>query len=134
MIGCVVSNTKFFSTIGPSSDLSYGYTIGNPVAIKNTDLNGSIGSSYYYISHLRTEKGNKLHLLQRYSVDNPNYKKSAFALRNIYTGIPLSYGTGPILDLYLLKPENEKDTIKIYINPYIKSTVKIPHGLRFEKE
>jgi len=38
-----------------------------------------------------------------------------------------------MLDLYILKPENRQDTIKIYMNPYLKSTVKIPVGLKFEK-
>ena len=54
--------------------------------------------------------------------------------KNIYTGEPLRYGTGPSLDLYILKSENENDTIKIYINPYLKGEIKIPYGLRFEKE
>jgi len=134
LTGCVVSNPKFFSMIESTTDLSYGYSAENPVAIKNADLNNSIGSSYYYLSRLRTGKGNKLQLIQRFSVENPNYKKPAIALQNRYTGEPMSYGTGPILDLYILKPENESDTIKIYINPYLKGIVKIPSGLKFEKE
>ena len=120
LTGCVVSNPKFFSMIESTTDLSYGYSAENPVAIKNADLNNSIGSSYYYLSRLRTGKGNKLQLIQRFSVENPNYEKPKVALQNRYTGEPLSYGTGPILDLYILKPENESDTIKIYINPYLK--------------
>jgi len=134
LTGCVVSNPKFFSTVDSTTDLSYGYSAKNPVAIKNADLNNSIGSSYYYLSRLRTEKGNKLKLIQTYSVENPNYKKPAIALRNRYTGVPLSYGTGPLLDRYILKAENESDTIRIYINPYLKGIVKIPSGLKFEKE
>lgn len=134
LTGCAVSNPKYFSMIESTSDLSYGYTAENPVAIKNADLNNSIGSSYYYLSRLRTNKGNKLQLIQRSSVDNPNYEKPKFALLNRYTGVPLSYGSGPILDLYILRPENEPDTIKIYINPYVKGIVKIPSGLKFDKE
>ena len=134
LTGCVVSNPKFFSTIDSTSDLSYGYTAGNPVSIKNADLNNSISSSYYYLSRLRTEKGNKLLLVQRITVENPNYKEPAIALQNRYTGEPMSHGSGPFLDLYILRPENESDTIKIYINPYLKGTVRIPSGLKFEKE
>lgn len=134
LIGCTVSNLKFFSIIEPTTDTSYGYTAENPVAIKNGDLNNSIGSTYYYLSHLRTQKGNKLQLIMRYSVGNPNYKKPALALQNRYTGEPLSYGSGPLLDLYIFKPENETDTIRIYVNPYLKGTVKIPSGLIFEKD
>ena len=134
LTGCIVSNPKFFSTADSTTDLSYGYTVGNPVTIKNADLSNSIGSSYYYLSRLRTEKGNKFHLIMRYSVYNPNYKKPAIPLENRYTGEPLNYGTGPLLDLYILKAENETDTLRIYINPYLKGTVKIPCGLKFEKE
>jgi len=134
LAGCVISNPKFFSEIEPTTDLSYGYTAENPVKIKNADLNNSIGSSYYYLSRLRTEKGNKLQLIERFSVANPDYQEPAIPLQNRYTGQPLNYGTGPLLDLFILTPENEPDTIKIYINPYIKGVVKIPCGLRFEKE
>lgn len=134
MTGCVVTNPKFFSETVSTDDPTYGYTPENPVAIKNADLNNSIGSSYYYISRLRTQKGNKLELIQRFSVDNPNYKKPAVPLTNRYTGQPLSYGTGPLLDYYILIPENEKDTINLYINPYLKGEIRVPVGLKFEKE
>ena len=134
LTGCSVSNPKFFSKIEQTNDVTYGYTIENPVAIKNGDLSNSIASSYYYLSRLRTEKGNKLQIIQRFSVGNPNFKKPSIILQNRYTMEPISYGTGPLLDLYILKPENEPDTIRIYINPYIKGAVKIPYGLTFEKE
>jgi len=134
MTGCVVSNPKLFSTIESTTDLSYGYTAENPITIKNADLNNSISSSYYYLSRLRTENGSKLELIQRFSVGNPNYKKPAVPVQNRFTGEPLNYGTGPLLDLYILKPEHESDTLKIYINPYSKGIIKIPNGLKFEKE
>lgn len=133
LIGCVASNQKFFSTIEPTDDSSYGYTAENPITIKNADLNNSINSSYYFLSRLRTDNGNKLKLIQRSSVDNPNYDKPAVPLTNKYTGQPLNYGTGPILDYYILKPENEPDTVKIYINPYYKGDIKIPVELKLEK-
>ncbi len=132
--GCVIKNQKFFSTVDPSLDPTYGYTAENPVTIKNADLGSSIESSYYFLSRLRTSEGNKLKLIIRYSIGNPNYKKPPIALVNRFTGEPLNYGTGPLLDKYILKPENELDTIKIYINPYLKGIVKIPKGLKFEKE
>ena len=134
LTSCVVSNPKFFSATTQTEDPSYGYTSENPIAIKNADLNNSIGSSYYYLSRLRTEKGNKLKLVQRYSVSNPNYKEPAIPLINRYTGQPLSYGSGPLLDFYILLPENENDTIELYINPYLKGEIKIPVGLKFENE
>jgi hypothetical protein len=131
---CVTSYPKFFQEVEETTDKSYGYAAENPVTIKNADLNNSIGSSYYYLSRLRTENGNKLQLIERYSVRNPNYKKPLIGLENRFTGEPLNYGTGPFLDLYILKPENELDTLRIYINPYLKGAVKIPVGLKFENE
>lgn len=134
LTGCVVTNPKFFSETLPTDDPTYGYAPENPVAIKNADLNSSIGSSYYYLSRLRSEKGNKLELIKRSSVSNPNYKNPTAPVTNRYTGQPLSYGGGPFLDYYTLLPKNEKDTIKIYINPYLKGKIRVPVGLKFEKE
>ncbi|MGQ1945489.1 hypothetical protein ACT3CD_00125 [Geofilum sp. OHC36d9] len=134
LTSCIVSNPKFFANAYPSEDPTYGYTPENPIMIKNADLNNSMGSSYYYLSRLRTEKGNKLQLIQRFSVSNPNYVKPAIPLTNRYTGQPLNYGTGPILDYYILMPENETDTVKLYINTYLKGEVKVPVGLTFENE
>ena len=133
LASCATNNSKFFADVQKTEDLSYGYTAENPVTIKNSDLGNSINSSYYYLSRLRTEKGNKLRLIERYSVGNPNYKEPAIPLTNRYTGMPLNYGKGPLLDLYILNPENENDTIRIYINPYLKGEIKIPYGLKFEK-
>ena len=133
LTSCVVNNPKYFANVTSIDDPSYGYTPENPITIKNGDFLNSIRSSQYYISKLRTEKGNKLKLIQRYSVVNPNYKEPAVPLINRYTGQPLN-GNGPILDLYILVPEQETDTIKLYINPYKKGDVKIPLGLKFDFE
>jgi len=134
LTNCVVSNPKFFSKVNPTEDPSYGYTKENPVTIKNADLGTSIGSSYYYISRLRTEKGNKLKLLMRFSVKNPNYEKPKIQLQNRFTGEYLNYGRGSLLDLYILKPQHENDTIKLYVNPYLKGVIRVPVGSKFEKE
>ena len=134
LIGCVSTNAKYFSNIKPTDDKTYGYSAENPITIKNGDLQNSINSSYYYLSQLATEKLNKLRIIQRYSIPNPNYKKPVLPLANRYTGQPMNYGNGPILDKYILIPENEKDTIVLYINPYIKGNgVKIPAGLIFSR-
>jgi hypothetical protein len=132
--GCAVSNVRLFSTIESSTDSTYGYTAENPVTIKNADLGSSIESSCYFISRLRTKMGNSLEFIVRYSVGNPTYKKPFLPIRDRFTGELLCHGTGPILDLYILKPQNEKDTIRIYINPYLKGKIRIPMGLQFVKE
>ena len=134
LISCATSNLKFFAKVQKTEDLSYGYTAENPITIKNAGLGNSINSSYYYLSRLRTEKGNKLQLIIQCLVENPSYKKPAIQIIDRYTGTPLNYGTGPFLDLYILKPVNENDTIRLYINPYLKGDVKIPYNLVFENE
>ncbi|MDR2972861.1 MAG: hypothetical protein LBU83_13210 [Bacteroidales bacterium] len=121
MTGCAIFNSaisysQFFDRIEESNDPTYGYTDNNPILIKNGDASSSIGSSYYFLSRLRTEKGNKFQILMQACRENPNY------------------GTGPLIDVYLLKSVNENDTIKLYINPYFGGKVKIPVGLSFEKE
>jgi len=80
LVSCATSNPKFFAKVQKTENLSYGYTIDNPVTIKNGDLGHSINSSYYYLSRLRTEKGNKLQFIRQALVENPNYKKPAFTL------------------------------------------------------
>ncbi|WP_289054116.1 hypothetical protein [Carboxylicivirga marina] len=132
LTSCAVSNPKFFADITKSEDDSYGYSAENPITIKNGDLEKSINSSYYFISRLLTAKGNKLQIVARASVKNPNYNTKASKLT--YAGQPISYGDGPLLDRYIMVPENESDTFKIYINPYMKGEIKIPKGLVFKNE
>jgi len=134
MASCSVDNPKFFSKIESATDPTYGYTPENPITIKNSNLSRSIDASDYYISRLRSSKGNMFNLIGRISTINPNYQNKFSFIRNNYTGLPISYGTGPFLDVYLLKPKNESDTIRIYVNPYLRGSVKIPCGLKFEKE
>lgn len=130
--GCITPNHKYFAGMLNSTDQTYGYTMENPVLIKNADLDHSIGSSYYYLQHLRSGKGNKLVLLKRSAVFNPAYKKPGVELVNRYTGMPIN-SESPVIDLYFLKAEYEPDTVKIYINPYKKGKVSIPVGLTFEE-
>ena len=129
---CIISNTKYFAGVTQTQDKTYGYTAENPILVKNADLDHSIATSYYYISHLRTAAGNKLTLLKRTAVYNPQYKKPEVELVNRYTGMPIN-SNARIVDLYLLKPENEPDTIKLYINPYKKGKIFIPAGLTFKE-
>jgi hypothetical protein len=113
-----------------SNDKSYGYSATNPIKIKNCSLPQSINASLYYLSKLRTEQGEKLQLIQRYSVGNPNYKNRGIPIR----GGGTIGGSGPLLDLYIFQPKSGKDTVKIYVNTYEKDEVKVPLGLKFEEE
>ena len=131
---CVVSNEKYFRTVSEADRKSYGYDFRDPIKIKNGSLTSSINSSNYFLSKLKTDKGEPLKIVGRSSVINPNYKGSPIGLYNRNTGMPIG-GGGMILDEYHLLPrDNSVDTIKIYLNPYEKGEVKIPMGLKFIKD
>lgn len=122
---CVVSNQKFFTEIKPSDNKLYGYTAENPIKIKNGDEHNSIKSSYYFLSRLRTADGRGFKLIYQAAVDNPNCYGAIFTNRF----------AGMILDKYCLIPkEGEQDTVILFINPFVKGDIKIPMGLKFEKE
>jgi hypothetical protein len=129
---CVVSNQKFFSKIESSNDKDYGYTAKKPIKIKNGDEYSSIQSSYYFLSRLRTADGRGFKLIYQAAVGNPNYQSTPFT--NRYTGMPIGFG-GMMLDKYCLVPnEGKQDTVILFINPFVKGDIKIPMGLKFEKE
>ena len=44
LVSCATSNPKFFAKVQKTENLSYGYTIDNPVTIKNGDLGHSVMS------------------------------------------------------------------------------------------
>ncbi len=132
MVSCVIQNPKYFSSIEKSQSDYYGYSLNEPVAIKNGPLDRSINSSYYFLSRLRTENGDTLKLIGRESVRNPEYESTG--IYNRFSGQQIG-GGGPILDKYFLIPKkSSNDTIIIFINPYKKDKIKIPKGLLFENE
>jgi hypothetical protein len=134
LTGCAVNNQKFFKNLETSSDSTYGYTLGNPIKIRNFDFQNSINSSHYYIEHLLSKEKKKLKVISRKAISNPEFKEPLF--KNLIwtdSGNPVFNGKGPYIDLYTLLAGNEKDTVKIYVNSYVKSKVKIPVGLYFDK-
>ena len=131
---CTVSNPKYFSGLKKSNDHTYAYSSVNPVCIKKGDIYQSVDASYYFLSRLRTTRGEKLKLIKRVSVQNPVYKKPAFTFKNGFTGETLNYGKGPKLDVYYMLAPDRTDTIRIFINPYIKGKLMVPAGLSFEYE
>jgi hypothetical protein len=123
---CVVTTTQYFSRVKETTDSTYGYTIENPIMIKNGDLFSSNGAANYFLTRLSTLKGNYLINLRRETIRNPAYTPPDLSSR-----MPRTKGNGPLLNVYYLVPNNEADTIRLYINPYLKGQVKVPVGLKF---
>ncbi len=65
---------------------------------------------------MRTEDRNRLELIESYSIESPKYQETGTYIRNSYTGEPITFGTGLILDLYILLSQNKSDMIRLYIN------------------
>lgn len=130
---CAVSNAKLFQDVVPTDDKTYGYTEKNPVNVKNGGLESSIDASYYYISRLRTERGEKLKVLTRKSKPASGFKEYPMQPYSRRTGMPIGSGGGEIIDFYTLVTEDGRDTISLYLNAYRKGPAKIPAGLVFEK-
>jgi hypothetical protein len=114
-----------------SIDSTYGYTDQNPVKMKKGNQQKSIGYSIDFLKSLRTEDNQKLELVQRFTVDDPNYVRPKTHLTNRYTGMPLS-GKLELLDKYCLVTTEKRDTLTIYVDIYNKGELKIPKGLKID--
>ena len=129
--GCV-TNTKLFSNVYTSTDKTYGYTKTNPISFTNGDLKQSTDALFYYLKHLRTANDKKLIPVMQFSINNPDYNPNKFSIKRVF-GDPTDLKER-FLDLYLLKVENEADTIKLFFNLGKKDTVRAPIGLKFIQE
>jgi hypothetical protein len=118
-----------FLTLMVSTDSTYGYMNKNPLKMKKGNRPKSIDYSIDFLKSLRTEDNQKLVLIQRFTVDDPNHVRRKTQLTNRYTGMPLS-GKPGLLDKYVLVTTEKKDTVTIYIDIYNKGELKIPKGLK----
>jgi hypothetical protein len=127
--GCVISNEKYFSSIQLASDEAYGYTLMKPISIKNGDLKTSISTVNYFLQHLTTITDERLLYVNRFTVDNPSFKEPDIVLYNRYSGEQIGAGA-PFIDKYIFVSEVNRDTIILFTNPYQKSDLYIPLGLK----
>ncbi len=126
---CIVSNYQLFTNIQNTSDTTYGYTRMNPISFTNGDIQQSTEALLYYLDHLRTADEKKLIPLMHYTLDNPEYNSDKIRVENKY-GAPAGLKER-FLDLWVMKVENEPDTIYLYFSMIKKDTVKVPIGLKF---
>lgn len=120
-----------FSNLTVSTDSTYGYIDKNPLKMKKGNQQKSISYSIHFLKSLITEDNQKLELIQRFTVDDPNYARPKTQLTNRYTGMPLSGNLG-LLDKYFFFTTEKKDTVIIYIDIYNKGELKIPKGLKIK--
>ena len=114
-----------------STDSTYGYTATNPLKMKKGNQGKSIGYSIEFLKSLRTADNQKLELIQRFTVDDPNRVRPKTQLTNRYTGMTLSGKTG-LLDKYNFVTTGKRDTLTIYVDIYNKGELKIPKGLKIK--
>ena len=137
IIGLLVTTLMFgqsnFSKISVSTDSTYGYTDGNPLRMKKGNQEKSMGYSIDFLKILRTEDDQKLELIQRFTVDDPNYVRSKTQLVNRYTGMPISGKLG-LLDKYYFVTMEKRDTLIIFVDIYNKGELKLPKGLKIKDE
>ncbi len=109
---CSVQNERYFSNFENATDSDYGFTIENPILIKNGNLKNSLKSADYFLSKLEMKDGKSLEISEQKSYPNPNGENQLFA--------------------YTLKTqEPQPTTLQIFINPYEKGEIKIPKGVRW---
>ena len=78
---------------------------------------------------LRTAEGEKLEVISKLKVDNPNYKKPKIVLYNWITGEQINHGNGRFLYRYELKSETGRNSLQLYVNHFIKGEPLIPDSL-----
>lgn len=120
-----------FFKLTVSTDSTFGYTDKNPLKMKKGNQQKSIGYSIDFLKSLITEDNQKLELVQRFTVDDPNYPRPKTQVTNRYTGMPLSGKLG-LLDKYCFLTTEKKDTVIIYVDVYNKGELKIPKGLKIK--
>jgi hypothetical protein len=114
-----------------STDSTYGYTDKNPLKMKKGNQRKSIDYSIEFLKSLRTLDNQKLDLIKRFTVDDPNHERSKMQLTNRYTGMPLNGKLG-LLDKYYFMTAQTRDTLTIYVDIYNKGELKVPTGLKIK--
>ncbi|MCA1752442.1 MAG: hypothetical protein ABR572_11435 [Cryomorphaceae bacterium] len=129
LIGCSaissVSSSKYFEDIIRTDDQDYGYTPEKPIKMRNGSQPATMRTMYDFIGALKSENGNHLEMITRYSVENPNYEGRA-------TNPATTKDPTPMLDKILVVPKGEQDTLALYFNTFIPEEVKIPKGLELD--
>ena len=136
IIGLLITTWSFgqsdFSYLTISTDSTYGYTDKNPLKMKKGNQGKSIDYSIVFLKNLRTTDNQKLELVQRFTVDDPNHVRPKTQLTNRYTGMPISGKLG-LLDKYYFVTAEKRDTLTIYVDIYNKGELKIPKGLKIKE-
>ncbi len=109
--GCSITGAEIvqrLSSIPPSTDSTYGYTIKNPVLLGEfgSGSEASFAASHYFVAGLR-KNGRPLMLLRQSLVED-------------------------MTDAWTAVPEGTTDTMYIYINVYKRGSIRVPQGLTLD--
>lgn len=118
---------------GSETDLfpnpGYGLTPEDPLGLHASFENEAAKKTAAYFNELRTPGGERLLLVAKSKVPNPNYKKPKIVLYNWITGEQINQGNGRFLVKYELASESGKDSLDIYVNHFIRKDPQIPGSL-----
>ena len=136
-----------FDALQNSTDNTYGYTPENPLKLKKGQPAKSTGYAIEFLAALETEDGQPLTLIKTSLVSDPRYdepiKKIDYGALTVASGnlsplhaaVPIdNLVTKGILQEYVFKTEDNKNTIHLYIDIYHKDDLQIPSGLRIKRQ
>ncbi len=126
---------QIFSKLKVSTDSAFGYTNEKPLCFKIGNAGKSLDHSLSFFENLRTIDGQKLLLLKRMSVDNPNYNrtKRIYYFNKRFRSTLNRNTKRDLLDQYVFVTETTKDTIILFADIYNAGKLFIPVGLRLEQ-
>ena len=107
----------------------YGVTPEDPLSLHASFEKEATKKAEAYFNDLRTPEGEKLQLVGKTRVPNPNYKKPKIILYNWITGEQINQCNGRFLVKYQLATESGKDRVDIYVNHFIRKDPQIPDSL-----
>ena len=104
-----------FSKVKASLDSTYRYSIENPLPFNKGNNGKSLDYSLKFLSMLYTADGQKLLLIKRNTVNNPDYNgQKTFSFLDKRTRLSLNHKQGP-LDKYFYIAETTKDSIVLLL-------------------
>lgn len=104
----------------PSRNPEYGLSPEHPLALYSNFREAATEKTEEYLKGLRTAGGEKLRIVGRSKVPNPNYKAPKLVLYNWITGEQINQGNGSFLVRYELQSESGKDSLLLYVNHFVR--------------
>lgn len=132
LTGC--STTGFGDPLIFTTDPDYGYSPQEPLALYSPFEEESSRRTAELVQNLRTAKGEKLMIVDKTKVENPNYKEPRIVLYNWITGEQINQGNGRFLTRYELQSESGGDPLNLFVNHEVRGQLRIPGSLHLARD